>query len=552
MKCSDYREFELNKPFTPFQQMVCCLPPHSASLLPSSYSALITDPESPLAKYYPSVFCQDLNGKRKQYESVVILPIIHEQEILEAITNHHCDDSLTEDEKIRNSAEKDYLFYYDESESKWPTPLDSSFFPMIEHCHCKREVVDDFNCIYKTMRRNATEETRHSVFPSLYPICCGFRYSEVHETPTDQNSTKNRFLLRPTTKTIVETESGFPYVNSLQSMKECGMEYIHKIVEYDYPRRKLGLVTELFSYDYGCHWNEKEGNPNENTIHAYKLDEDQKNEVKDKLEKMRSLAMKGYERDPHDIGSLDIEDSMLLVRIQPIYHISRKQENQSIVPFFSHQLIDYPLCLTRKVKEFNLLKGTKSLSAYAPDSVNVGDSVVYIGNVEVDGRALKGYAGVVTSVSENTLKLRLTVPKEIPQVTLPSQSWYTEDYLKDQIPEKYVRLLPLCMRNLYCFKDGHKIFLDINVVNKSNVREGLARLNLNQIKKGPGVLSPSFYSSLANVDQTTTSREILYSVRTVELVKEYFHLFGNVLVKAITFDEQKPIIDNEVLEVNIN
>ena len=165
---------------------------------------------------------------------------------------------------------------------------------------------------------------------------------------------------------------------------------------------------------------------------------------------------------------------------------------------------------------------------------------------------MKGYAGVVTSVSENTLKLRLTVPKEIPQVTLPSQSWYTEDYLKDQIPEKYVRLLPLCMRNLYCFKDGHKIFLDINVVNKSNVREGLARLNLNQIKKGPGVLSPSFYSSLANVDQTTTSREILYSARTVELVKEYFHLFGNVLVKAITFDEQKPIIDNEVLEVNIN
>ena len=141
MSSSGYSQFEMSEPFTPFLQMLCCLPPVSAYLLPPSYSCLITDPESPLAKYYPTEFCTDRNGKRKEYESVVILPCVCEKDVLEAVANHHCDDSLTEEEKARNVPAMDCLFYYSEEESIWPTPLDPSAFPDIEKCHCIREKV---------------------------------------------------------------------------------------------------------------------------------------------------------------------------------------------------------------------------------------------------------------------------------------------------------------------------------------------------------------------------------------------------------------------------
>eukprot|EP00598_Pedospumella_elongata_P008857 CAMPEP_0185012164 /NCGR_PEP_ID=MMETSP1098-20130426/98162_1 /TAXON_ID=89044 /ORGANISM="Spumella elongata, Strain CCAP 955/1" /LENGTH=1230 /DNA_ID=CAMNT_0027541217 /DNA_START=64 /DNA_END=3756 /DNA_ORIENTATION=+ len=67
---------KLGNPLQPFQQLLACLPAASSGLLPSAYHALMNSPTSPLHDFYPTEFETDLNGKKQDYEAVVILPFI--------------------------------------------------------------------------------------------------------------------------------------------------------------------------------------------------------------------------------------------------------------------------------------------------------------------------------------------------------------------------------------------------------------------------------------------------------------------------------------------
>ncbi len=63
-------------PSTPFQQLLCVLPPKSADLIPEPLCHLLTDEKSPLKEYCPEDFEIDLSGKRKEWEGIVILPMV--------------------------------------------------------------------------------------------------------------------------------------------------------------------------------------------------------------------------------------------------------------------------------------------------------------------------------------------------------------------------------------------------------------------------------------------------------------------------------------------
>jgi 5'-3' exoribonuclease 2 len=63
-----------SQPYTPFLQLLCVLPPHSIDLLPHCLQqAFDTDLLRP---FYPHNFDIDLDGKRKTWEAVPILPIL--------------------------------------------------------------------------------------------------------------------------------------------------------------------------------------------------------------------------------------------------------------------------------------------------------------------------------------------------------------------------------------------------------------------------------------------------------------------------------------------
>ena len=70
----------------------------SISIVPSSYSALMTDPNSPLARFYPKESSFDLTWRTKEYGAIIHLPVMRQQDVIDAIAEWHCDDSLTEAE----------------------------------------------------------------------------------------------------------------------------------------------------------------------------------------------------------------------------------------------------------------------------------------------------------------------------------------------------------------------------------------------------------------------------------------------------------------------
>lgn len=84
------------------------LPVASGHALPESHRRLMTEPDSPIKDFYPVEFEIDLNGKRRMWEAVVLLPFIDEKRLLGAI--RHLDHTLTPDERRRNSVGCHMLF----------------------------------------------------------------------------------------------------------------------------------------------------------------------------------------------------------------------------------------------------------------------------------------------------------------------------------------------------------------------------------------------------------------------------------------------------------
>lgn len=97
----DYRfKFELGKPFLPFQQLLGVLPPNSKDLLPKAYQGLMLNPDSELIDFYPANFETDMNGKKQDWEALVLIPFIDEKRLLTAMAK--CERHLQEGERQRN------------------------------------------------------------------------------------------------------------------------------------------------------------------------------------------------------------------------------------------------------------------------------------------------------------------------------------------------------------------------------------------------------------------------------------------------------------------
>lgn len=96
-------EFDLSVPFHPFEQLLAVLPEASAECLPRPLQELMSsDPaKSAISDFYPAKFETDLNGKRNDWEAVVLIPFIDEKRLLDAIESKR--NRLSREENIRNT-----------------------------------------------------------------------------------------------------------------------------------------------------------------------------------------------------------------------------------------------------------------------------------------------------------------------------------------------------------------------------------------------------------------------------------------------------------------
>ncbi|CAG9863353.1 unnamed protein product [Phyllotreta striolata] len=124
-------EFDMGKPFHPFEQLLAVLPAASKELLPECYHDLMTDEHSKIIDYYPQDFECDLNGKKQAWEAVVKIPFIDEKLLLNAMST--CNDNLTEDEKQRNSHGPMLVYSYtSKNNGIYPAPC---YFPEVLNNH---------------------------------------------------------------------------------------------------------------------------------------------------------------------------------------------------------------------------------------------------------------------------------------------------------------------------------------------------------------------------------------------------------------------------------
>ena len=71
--------FQKNKASLPFRQMMCVIPPLSASILHKKLQFVYAHPK--LEKYYPHQFEMDFEGKKQEWQGVAILPFIDQSEM---------------------------------------------------------------------------------------------------------------------------------------------------------------------------------------------------------------------------------------------------------------------------------------------------------------------------------------------------------------------------------------------------------------------------------------------------------------------------------------
>lgn len=116
--------FKLEKPFLPLQQLMSVLPPASAACVPLPFRKLMTSPASPIHDFYNEDFKTDLNGKRNEWEAVVLLPFVDEKRLFKAIASVSVDE-LTDVEKRRNSLGESLVYRFSKTcarETKSPFP----------------------------------------------------------------------------------------------------------------------------------------------------------------------------------------------------------------------------------------------------------------------------------------------------------------------------------------------------------------------------------------------------------------------------------------------
>jgi 5'-3' exonuclease len=110
-----FPEYRATSPSTPFQQLISVLPPKSSNLIPQPLNFLLTDESSPIKQFCPDTFRVDLAGKRREWEGIVILPII-DCAVLEECYSQRVK-NVDSNELKRNIFGQSFIYKYNENKN---------------------------------------------------------------------------------------------------------------------------------------------------------------------------------------------------------------------------------------------------------------------------------------------------------------------------------------------------------------------------------------------------------------------------------------------------
>jgi len=123
-------------PFPPYQQLLCVLPPRSSELIPEPLNRLLTDKNSPIKPFCPDTFDVDLSGKRREWQGIVILPVM-DIEVMRKTYFDNIGDVEQRDLK-RNFIGRSYVYMY----SPTSKGLFKSFYGDIQETYVNTFAID--------------------------------------------------------------------------------------------------------------------------------------------------------------------------------------------------------------------------------------------------------------------------------------------------------------------------------------------------------------------------------------------------------------------------
>jgi 5'-3' exonuclease len=105
------QEFDKHAPVDPFLQLLMVLPPKSHELLPMEFHRLMLSSDSPLKHNFPETFELDMAGKKKEWESIVVLPLVNVEDFQHEYVI--CKNRITDErQRKRNILGKSFTYMY--------------------------------------------------------------------------------------------------------------------------------------------------------------------------------------------------------------------------------------------------------------------------------------------------------------------------------------------------------------------------------------------------------------------------------------------------------
>ncbi|GAA5835075.1 hypothetical protein JCM9279_007191 [Rhodotorula babjevae] len=237
--------FDLGKPFKPFEQLMGVLPDLSSQHIPPAFRDLMSDPASPIIDFYPAIFEQDMNGKKQEWEAIVKIPFIDEKRLLKTMAAR--EPRLTKEERARNAYGESTKFTYDEAINEtYPSSL-RDFFPDLVNNHTRLDVfhlptLDGGKTLVKGLLEGArVGKEAVSGFPSLHTIphtaSLGFHGVNVFQTDSRRETM------------VVSIDNQFDNVK----VEDVARQLVGGTAHVGYPYLREALVEaisdELFRYD---------------------------------------------------------------------------------------------------------------------------------------------------------------------------------------------------------------------------------------------------------------------------------------------------------------
>jgi 5'-3' exonuclease len=216
----------------------------------------MTEPSSSIIDFYPHDFELDLNGKKQDWEAVVLIPFIDGKRLLEAMKSTSICNTLTSakehlltaEEKGRNSWGDALRFTFNEN---LDLPYKSSmpeYFPDLIHCRClmsRYELPSVDGLSYRVGLIEGAKVGIHALagFPSLHTLPYRGHLEHAGVTVFQQASKSDSMII--TLKNLYEG----------QKTEDIAREKIGKKVFVGWPYLREGKVLavsdNLFRYEYG-------------------------------------------------------------------------------------------------------------------------------------------------------------------------------------------------------------------------------------------------------------------------------------------------------------